>query len=248
MTRGAHGDSGRRDRARHRRWWIGAVILSGLVALTVAAGAGLYGYDTGRVLAQREVSRLDDQARVLHRAVAELRQSNRRLTAALEVLELRELEWKQRFEADPAMGAEAELLDLIRRRRADGVDAERLKLVIGAITVTRECDPRSTTKRFAVATPTATGAADAARFAEVSVTVTAEGEPAIDADGNPEPWFEPARPISVRIARAGAEAAELWGLLPLSHSLVVDDSEYLFGLAAGGRGLVEVSFRRCRFP
>ena len=88
----------------------------------------------------------------------------------------------------------------------------------------------------------------AARFAEVSVTVTAAGEPAIDAEGNPEPWFEPARPITVRIALAGAETAELWGLLPLSHSLVVDDSEYLFGLAAGGRGLVEVSFRRCRFP
>ncbi len=226
------------------------MILSGLVALTMAAGAGLYGYDTGRVLAQREVSRLDDQARVLHRAVAELRQSNRRMTAALEVLELREVEWKQRFEADPAMGAEAELLDLIRRRRADGVDAERLKLVIGAIPVGRDCDPRSTTKRFAVATPTAAGdaAAAAARFAEVSVTVTAEGEPALDAEGNPEPWFESARPITVRIARAGAETAERSGLLPFSHSLVVDDSEYLFGLAAGERGLVEVTLRRCRFP
>ncbi len=246
MTHGALGDRHRRDRDRYRRWWIGAVILSGLVALTLAAGAGLYGYDTGSLLAQREVSRLNDQARVLHRAVAELRQSNRRLTAALEVLELRELEWKQRFEADPAMGAEVALLDLIRRRRADGVDAERLKLVLGAIPVARDCDPRSTTKRFAVATPTAAG--DAARFAEVSVTVTAAGEPATDAEGNSEPWFEPARPITVRIALAGAETAELWGLLPLSHSLVVDDSEYLFGLAAGGRGLVEVSFRRCRFP
>ncbi len=101
MTRPPQDDSDRRDRDRYRRWWIGAVMLSGLLAVTLAAGAGLYGYDTGRVLAQREVSRLDDQARVLHHAIAELRQSNQRMTAALEVLELRELEWKLRFEADP---------------------------------------------------------------------------------------------------------------------------------------------------
>ncbi len=246
MTRGAHADRDRRDRDRYRRWWILAVILSGLVALTVAAGAGLYGYDTGNLLAQREVSRLNDQARVLHRAITELRQSNERLNVALEVLELRELEWKLRFEADPAMGAEVALLELIRRRRADGVDAERLELVIGAIPLARDCDPGPTTKRLAVATPTATGAA--AWFAEVSVTVTAAGEPATDADGNPEPWFEPARPITARIARAGAETEERYGRLPLSHSLVVDDVEYLFGLAAGDRGLVEVTFRRCRFP
>ncbi len=246
MTRPAQGHSDRRDRARYRRWWIGAVMLSGLLAVILAAGAGLYGYDTGTELAQREVSRLDDQARVLHRAIAELRQSNQRMTAALEVLELRELEWKLRFEADPAMGAEVALLDLIRRRRADGVEAERLALVIGAIPSARVCDPRSTTKRLTVATPAAAG--DAVRFAEVFVTVTAAGEPAADAEGNPEPWFEPALPITVRIARAGAETEERSGLLPLSHSLVMDDSEYLFGLAAGERGLVGVTLRRCRFP
>ncbi len=246
MTRGMQGDSERRDRDRYRRWWIAAVMASGLVAMTLAAGAGLYGYDTGRLLARGEVSRLDVQARVLHRSIAELRQSHERLTAALEVLELRELEWKLRFEADPAMGAEVALLDLIRRRRAEGVDAERLALVIGAIPLARVCDPRSTTKRFAVATPAAAG--DAARFVEVSVTVTAAGEPATDAEGNPEPWFEPALPITVRITRAGAETEERSGLLPLSHSLVVDDTEYLFGLAAGDHGLVEVTFRRCRFP
>ncbi len=246
MTHHAPGDSDRRDRDRYRRWWIGAVMASGLVAVTLAAGAGLYGYDTGRLLARTEVSRLDDQARVLHGAIAELRQTNQRLTAAIEVLELRELEWKLRFEADPAMGAEVALLELIRQRRADGVDAERLELVIGAIPLARVCNPRSTTKRFTVATPTAAGGA--ARFAEVSVTVTAAGEPATDAEGSPEPWFEPARPITVRIARAGAETEERSGRLPLGHSLVVDDVEYLFGLAAGDRGLVEVTFRRCRFP
>ena len=109
MTPPAPSDSDRRARDRYRRWWIAAVLLSGLVAVTLAAGAGLYGYDTGRELARTEVSRLDDQARVLHGAIAELRQSNQRMTAALEVLELRELEWKLRFEADPAMGAEVAL-------------------------------------------------------------------------------------------------------------------------------------------
>lgn len=239
MSLGLH-DS-RRRRRRSLRWKVvKAVFLLGLLL-----AAGLLAYETGLMLAQRPVARLERQVTDLTQSLEALRDQNAALDAAAEAARARESEWRQRYEQEVPTGSTRELLDLLRDRLASGVEARRLALVIEGTSNLLRCAAEPVTKRFLVKTPLYQGANDAVSFGNSRITVTAEGQTAVDETGNREAWFDPAQPVTVRFTEIGGRNWQRSGQLPLHHSLVIGSDEFHFSVLEGARGFAKVSAQRC---
>ena len=41
-------------------------------------------------------------------------------------------------------------------------------------------------------------------------------------------WYDPAQPVTIAFTRIGGEREEIQGVLPLHHSMVLDDAEWRF--------------------
>ena len=74
------------------------------------------------------------------------------------------------------------------------------------------------------------------------------GQSATSASGQPEGWYDPAKPVVLKFSHLGGESSEVTGMLPLHHSMLVGDSEYRFTATAGDRGFINVTADRCKFP
>lgn len=231
--------------ARRRRWRV----IRFVITLTVLIGLGVFAYRTGSFLAQRETVRLQaDVARLdaeVTRLSSEKAQAEERMAAAQKA----EAEWRDRYETEVPTGDERKLLDSIREQTGKGADPARIAFLISTAAQERDCEADAVTKRFLPRTAISVGASDAVTFAEGAIVVTGEGEPATNADGQPEAWFDAGKPVTLRFIQAGGAASEVAGMLPLHHSVVRGDREYLFNIVAGERqGFVTVSAVRCAFP
>ncbi|MEE9141041.1 MAG: hypothetical protein V3U18_09770 [Alphaproteobacteria bacterium] len=210
--------------------------------------AGAFAYQIGADLAERDVTRLEREIASLSEEIAALQGENADLRAALSAAELEAERWRRRYQQDVPSGVEKELLDLVAKRLAAGVAADRLAFVIGAANNARSCDDAPVTKRFIVQTPWTKGANDSVGFADGTITVTGQGVSAIDAQGNPEAWFDPAKPVTLRFTELGGESSQISGKLPLHHSVVAGGDEYRFTITAGALSFVEVTGDKCRYP
>jgi hypothetical protein len=230
----------RRRRLRFVKW---------IVVVGLLAGLGMAAYETGSVLAQREVARLGDEVASLQRQVEVLRRQNAHLATDAGAARLRERDLRLRYEADVPDGAAKALLDRIRARLADGVSAERLDFMISSATGAPACDGQPVTKRFMVRTPLTRGANDAAGFADRTISVSATGASATSEGGAPEAWFDPGKPVVLSFVGLGGKTVTVDGLLPLHKSLLHNGSEYRFTAAIGERrGFIDITADRCDFP
>ena len=218
-------------RARRRRLALWLTALGGLLA------AGYYAYEAGSMLARQDVTSLTAEADRLKSTVDTLKQNNGTLEAALQVERQRGQEWQKRYDANVPTGQRAAFLDLLNTRLADGLTVERLTSLIQAARIERRCDENPVTKRFVVQNPLHTGANSSVSFAENRVTVTANGASTINANGSPEGWYDPAKPIAVRFTLLGGESYTTEGTLPLHYAVIAGGNEYLFTLVPGDRGL-----------
>jgi hypothetical protein len=139
----------------------------------------------------------------------------------------------------------ATLLDRVKEKLDAGVDIERLQFLVDAATNTPRCSEQPASKRFMVQTLLFAGANDSVVFADGTITVTARGESAVDADGKAEAWFDPAQPIKLILTLIGGKVSEVSGKLPLHTSVVVGDHEHRFTATAGPQGFVQVTGERC---
>lgn len=239
------GHSHTRKRQRRQRR---IAVLKWTVTLALLVAAGIYAYNTGSTLARQEVIRLAEEIDSLKTTIDDMARQNAQLAAEVEQARLREQQWQSRYKAEVPTGEPRELLSLIERRLADGVAPDRLAFVIGAAKSERVCDEAPETKRFVVPTPIYRGPSDSVSFADGAITVTALGESALNDGGNPEAWYDPAQPISLRFTQLGGESSEVVGALPLHHSVVMGDNEYRFTIVAGQRSFVNVTGDRCDYP
>jgi len=216
--------------------------------LCVVVVAGLYAYQSGSSLAESEVRRLKGDIVALTDKVKALEEQTVEQRLAIETERARAQQWQERYQRDVSTGTTKELFELVRSRLDAGVAAERLSFVVGAARNERDCDALSVTKRFLVQTPLYAGANDSVSFANELITVTAIGESALNADGNPEAWFDPAQSVTLQATVIGGESSETVGKLPLHHSVVVGDTEYRFSAVAGNTGFVRISADKCSYP
>jgi len=234
-----------RIQARRRRRW---GIVKWSVVLGILVVAGVYSYETGSVLARYEVTRLNDEIARLEATGARLRNELAELNGALEASKLREEEWSRRYDTDVPKGRPKELFQLVEQQLGAGVDPDRLAFVVGKVQNERACDETPVTKRFYARTPIYEGANDSVRFADGTITVTARGESRTDANGNPQAWYDPAKPVTVTFTQLGGQSSRAEGMLPLHHSVVTDEQEYRFTVVAAENGFINVTGDRCRFP
>ena len=223
-------------------------ILKWLLGLSLILAAGLFSYESGSRLAERETIRLKEQIAELSTTIATFEAENRDLKSAVAVAENRMDDWRQRYQRDVPTGEVKEIYDLARQKLSDGVAPARLSFVIGAARNVKDCGEGLATKRFIVPTSLYKGANDTVSFGNNQITVTAEGRSARDGAGNLEARYDPAQPLTVRFTLTGGKSTEITGLLPLHHSIVVGDSEFRFTMIGGAPGFVKVTGGRCSYP
>jgi len=234
-----------RARKRRRRW----AVVKWLIILAALVGAGAFAYATGSKLARIEVRELEQQVAELRSRLDEQAQENARLRRELEATEKQLATWKQRYADNVPEGEPARLLDLVRTRLDNGVPAERLEFLVETASAEPECPEGPVTKRFIVQTPLSSGAASSVSFADNLITVTAEGQPATDTQGQPQAWFDGAEPIEATFTPVGGEGKTARGTLPLQHAMVVDGAEHRFTITEGDdRAFARVTWRQCAYP
>lgn len=230
-------------RQRRRR------VLKRFFVLAALAGLGLMAYISGKALSQRALHQARDEVSRLKASVATLERRNMELREAAAIAKRETTELQRRYESDVPKGRRKTLLALIDEQLGKGAKIERLSFLISAASLEEKCDGKPVTKRFIVRTPLYDGASASVRFADDALTVTAEGEPALDDQGRVLAWYDPAKPVTLGLARLGKAPQKLSGKLPMHHALVVNGSEYRLSVVQGERrGFVNVTADRCRFP
>lgn len=231
----------RRQRRRRR--------IKFFTAVAVFGGLGLLSYQSGKTLAERELRQAKDEVTRLMAQVAELQRQNAGAKEAVATARRQKTEWEQRYRTDIPTGERKALLGLIDEQRRKGAKPDRLRFLISAASEQEKCDGKPVTKRFIVRTPLHNGANVSVRFADDALTVTAEGEPAHDAEGRVLAWFDPAKPIKLTLVRLGGQTKQLSGKLPLYDKILVNGSEFRLSAVNGNaQGFVSVTADRCRFP
>lgn len=223
--------------------------LKWLVVLGIYVGLGVFAYNGGSRLAARKVVRLEDQVAGLKRTVAGLTKELAVTRKDRAKAKIREQGWRARYTKDVPVGNRKDLLTLVDKRLADGVRPDRLSFVIGGVRNRPDCDGTPLTRRFLVQTPISIGPISAVGFHENLITVTAVGESAVDPNGKPVAWFDPAKPITARFTRIGGKGVKASGKLPLHHAMAIGDSEHRFSISEGERrGFANITWMRCAFP
>ena len=241
MSLGLGESRGGARRTSWRRRFFRVVLIA-----VVLFGLGVIAYRSGSELARQDVSHLQNANTELSEQITLLTQSNKRLEALAKASQAREREWRDRHSQEVPTGKAKDLLALIQAHLAAGANPERLELFISAGARPPVCDNDPRTKRFLVRTPLYEGPNDAVTFAANTLTVTAAGESAIDAAGNREAWFDPSKPITLRVIALDGRRSETAGPLPLHHAVVSGDWEYRFSVVNGAsRGFVRVTADRC---
>jgi len=241
------GLSDRQTRARRQLLWSLARWSAALILLGLAAA---WAYQTGTELAQIDLRRLNQQVADLTAQVETLQTENAGLKAAATQAREQARQAEQRYQAAAPAGDVKILLDLAQQRLSDGVDMARLTFLLDAAAKPRVCDPEPESKRFTVRLSGGKAGKDAsAAFADRRITVTAEGEPVVNAEGKKEAWYDPQRPVTLHFTLLDGATSDVTGTLPLQHQLVTGDSEYRFSIAADEkRSYAVITTERCNFP
>ncbi len=234
--------SRRREENRRR-------VLSGLLKLLLVLGifsvTAYYAYEAGFRVSQNQVGNLRQD---LQQAVESVQTEKTQLEAdqaALVEARKQADDFKALYEQAKPTDELKDLTEILRAKLAAGMEPRRLAFVIKSAQNPHDCEMLGT-RRFLVRTPRYRGPAaqTSVRFDEV-VAISADGA---GANGGHEQWFDPERPVKVKVAASGAKETELSGTLPIEHAVAVRNSEYHFTMsAANARGWVEVNTERCNF-
>jgi hypothetical protein len=241
------GYGSRFERRRRDRWRMAMVRL--IVYGAVIGAIAYWGYTMGGEGAQRRNRALKEQMSVLVEENERLRAEADAAVAARVAAEERAGGFQRRYRDEVPQGEVREIMNTVRARIEEGIAPERLAHVVGAVQNQTSCRDEVANRRFIVQTPISSGTNSSVSFADNLVTVTAAGVSARDATGNREAWFDPAQPVTIAFTLPGGERTLAEGVLPLHHSVVLDDEDHRYTVAAAeARGFVTVTEQVCDYP
>lgn len=245
MSFGGYGSFERDRRRNQRRVW--AFWGRFLLVCAVIAVIGGFTYQFGAEQWRQRYLAKEAELIAVEQKIIIIKQENENLVRRIGEIRFEADQIKSRYDRDVPTGPLKDLADQIQVRLADGLDPNRLRFVISQVRSERTCGGIST-KRFLMRTPLYQGANTSVSFADDTVTVTGEGQSAIDSQGRPEAWYDPAQSIALRFTVIGGDQTAAEGLLPLHHSVVIGSTEHRFTVLVGEQGFVTVVQEPCSFP
>ena len=233
-----------RRRGRRRAYWTGLRFLLGLVAVAAVGG---YGYQVGVSASQAWTDKLAADLQRFQQDNLSLRDelAQAALSASTARMALDDLQ--RRYDAEVPVGVLAQLLEQLEGQLRAGVDQQRLAFLIAAAGQEPGCSEAPVTKRFRPRTPITTDPVNAVRFGD-RITVTASAQSALAANGQPEAWYDPGKPVQLVFRTLDGREGRVEGTLPLTHRMLVDGLEYRFSAIAGPTSFVELTGQACPFP
>jgi hypothetical protein len=233
-----------RRRRRRAFYWR---LMKTVVALGALLAVGGYSYQVGVSASQARSTKLEVDLERFQNSNLELRDRLALSIQRSDQAESAQETLRQRYARDVPQGDLAVLMAQVAAQRAAGAEIERLAFLIDAAARPPACAGKPSTKRFMPRTAVSTGPVSFVRFDE-RVTVTGAGEPLRNAEGLPEAWFDPARPIRLDFRTLDGEVVTVVGVVPLTHRMVAGEREYRFSVVAGERSFVEITGQACSMP
>jgi hypothetical protein len=242
---GSHSTFG--DTRRRRRRLLCWRVIRFFLAVIAVAGVGGYGYQIGVSAAQARTKKLEADLVRFQESNLDLRDRLALTTQRSGQAESALDELRRRYAEKVPQGELAELLARLEAQLRAGVESERLAFLIAAAAESVSCDGTPVTKRFMPLTPVSTGPVSYVRFGD-RITVTGAGRPVRTAEGLPEAWYDPALPVRLDFQTLDGAVVSIEGVVPLTHSMVVDRREYRFSVVAGDQRFVEITAQECALP
>jgi hypothetical protein len=233
------GGRSRRQAAERRR----KIILNVVFVLTLCGISFWWGGESIRsseIAFKQQALKLQQERSGLDKIVTDLR-------SEVQSTQVRYQQLEAKYLAEVPQGEFKRLTDLVRKRLDSGIKPERLAFIIDAARPPKNCSlPQA--KRFVVKTPVYSGPHGTVAFANGAITVTGEGQSAINTDGAKEAWYDPGKPVTVKFIEIGGKETVKQGLLPIQHSMVLGNKEHRFTVAAGERSFISVTSDSCDYP
>lgn len=225
-----------------RRFWGGVVRFLAFAGALVMIGMVAFAWGQGDL--ERNIRGYQNEIHDLEMQADQFQQENANLRVATEQARLRVEQIERRYRQDVPTGDRKRLMDLVTGRLEAGVPVDRLAFLIESADRPVACDPVET-KRFLMRTPLYDGANTSVSFADEAVLITGAGQSAETADGKPQAWFDPGKPVSLVFRRIDGVEVEVEDMLPVQKSVMQAGIEHRFLVRAGARGFVQVAAERC---
>jgi hypothetical protein len=241
------GYGSRFERRRRDRWRMAMLRLT--IYGAVIGAISYWAYTMGGEYTQRRNRALKEQMSVLAEENERLRVEADAAVGARIAAEERAASFQRRYRTEVPQGAVREIMDAMRARIEEGITPARIAHVVGAVQNETGCRDEVANRRFIVQTPISNGSNSSVSFADNLVTVTGAGISARDSAGNAEAWFDPVQPVTIAFTLPGGEQTVAEGVLPLHHSVVLDDEDHRYTVTASqARGFVTVTEQMCDYP
>ncbi|MEM6811020.1 MAG: hypothetical protein AAF549_00980 [Pseudomonadota bacterium] len=218
---------------------------NGLRTFAIISVVLLFGFWVGKQYGAERIIALEETLQKVEDQRDSLEEEMTQYNAAAKTATTRFEQLQAEVESILPAGPMQDLVTLLREQLDNGTDPERLSFVIRSARPPTGCvDPDS--KRFVVSTPTNPAPKSSVLIAD-KLTITAVGEPAVGENGAKEAWYNPAKTVSVSF-QIDDKVEKKTGILPLRHSLVIDEREYRFTIEKGARSFAKVVFDSCDYP
>lgn len=235
--------------AKRRQVWNWRIALRTALIVAVLGGAGYYGFETGLLVAGREITRLNGETDEMARALAEMERYNLVLAEAADRARVGEEQWRRRYQAAIAGKTLNKRPPLASQSAAENgavnIVAAPLALAPAAILNAGTCEPLPDHKLFRVQTPVSDLPREVAGFDGNRIVVAAYGISALNPHGVPLGWYDPKQPVSLRFSVRDGRTDTATGILPMSHAVKALGTEYRFTLSRGKKGFVRIAGNRC---
>ena len=238
----------RQQKARLRTWWILLVVI---IAVLFEILLIKFAIMTGVELSKIDIARLDERIVELQTEIKTLEAHKQQLANAAKAADDRSKEWERKYDLGVPNGISKELFDQMQAQLQKGVPPDRMALFIGQASKPRSCDPAPESVQLYVRTGIGKpGGKFETTFGGHRLTVTINGDPAVNKDGQKEAWFDTEKPVTVNFTDPVGTTWDMSGVLPLNRQMVVGDSEFQisFGVEEKRRGYAQITSARCNFP
>jgi len=219
------------QKRQSQRFW---TFFKFIIILSILIGSSYFAFDTGQKIALRNMAYNSEKFTLQTTELEEMRIELGNTEAALNKI--------QKLLPNSEI---QELLLVINQKASDGINPARMNSLIAGMSKDEKCIEPTQAKRIVILTPVSQLVDSSVSFYRGLITITGKGSPTLNETGNPEAWFDPSKPITAKFTLPGGETQEVNGILPLYHSVVVQNKEYRFTLISGRRSFADITVQSC---